>query len=170
MGCREHSECDCDRRDLIAKRAHRLREKDPPKLWLAQQSKSRHCLDSKGSDSTPRRNTPAGPSQATAIAYRSELKSPVLWPWISAQPQSTAHPTVGGCLSSRCSPQAGRPTDTPPPSLARSFACAPPVLNLHSGTLLRDIRATRCVVLEVYSNRTSGATHKTVSDRARFRI
>lgn len=36
--------------------------------------------------------------------------------------------------------------------------------------LLRDIRATRCVVLGVYSNRTSGATHKTVSDRARFRI
>jgi hypothetical protein len=87
---RQHSESDGDRRDLIAKGAHRQREKDPPKLWLTQKSKSRYCLDSEGSESTRRRNTPPGPSQATAIAYRSELKSQVLSPWISAQPQSTA--------------------------------------------------------------------------------
>jgi len=80
MGCREDSECDSDRRNLVTKGAYRLRKKDPPKLWLTQKSKSRHCLDPKGSESSCRTNTPADASEATAVASRSELKSPVECP------------------------------------------------------------------------------------------
>ena len=59
---------------------------DPPKLRLAQKSKSRYCLDSKGSGSSCRRDTPADAGKATVIAYQSDRKSPVF----SALDQRTA--------------------------------------------------------------------------------
>ena len=59
---------------------------DPPKLRLAQKSKSRYCLDSKGTGSSCRRDTPADAGKATVIAYQSDRKSPVF----SALDQRTA--------------------------------------------------------------------------------